>query len=165
MARPMSPQTEIGETEEWGELGEKAKRCLKRPWAGRLDGSQSAQKGDRDLIRDNGREMEERGISDAKPAETGVHLGLGHGRGGLRDKCIWVAPNEVIQGEGRFEEGVRTEGDMMLPTGGEGRRRVLTLTLSAKVRVRGRGLSEVHVAGEQMRRPASSSQDVCVIAA
>lgn len=54
---------------------------------------------------------------------------------------------------------------MLPPGGGEGRETRAHLDFVGKVRVRGRGLSEVHVAGEQMRRPASSSQDVCVIAA
>ena len=64
---------------------------------------------------------------------------MGDGRGGLGDKCIWVPPNEVIWGRGRFEEGVRTEGDMRMlaPGGGEGRETRAHLDLVGKVRVRG----------------------------
>ena len=47
--------------------------------------------------------------------------------------------------------------------GGEDRETRAHLDFVGKVRVRGRDLNEVHVAGEQMRRPASSSQDMCVI--
>jgi len=64
-----------------------------------------------------------------------------------------------------LKRGVRTEGDMRMlaPGGGEDRETRAHLDFVGKVRVRGRDLNEVHVAGEQMRRPASSSQDMCVI--
>lgn len=64
-----------------------------------------------------------------------------------------------------MKRGVRTEGDMRMlaPGSGEGRETRAHLDFVGKVRVRGRDLNEVHVAGEQMRRPASSSQDMCVI--
>ena len=52
---------------------------------------------------------------------------------------------------------------MLAPGSGEGRETRAHLDFVGKVRVRGRDLNEVHVAGEQMRRPASSSQDMCVI--
>lgn len=52
---------------------------------------------------------------------------------------------------------------MLAPGGGEDRETRAHLDFVGKVRVRGRDLNEVHVAGEQMRRPASSSQDMCVI--
>lgn len=50
-----------------------------------------------------------------------------------------MPPNEVIWGRGRFEEGVRTEGDMRMlaPGGGEGRETCAHLDFVGKVRVRG----------------------------
>lgn len=63
-----------------------------------------------------------------------------------------------------MKRGARTEGGVRTLKPQVGRvGRCAHLDFVGKVRARRRDLNEIHVAGEQRRRPASSSQDIYVI--